>query len=52
MTAADRLSAAEIAEINAHTDLVALIGGKVKLKPKGQEKVGLFPFHSEMTPSF
>ncbi len=48
----DYLTAFEIAEINDRTDLVVLVGNKVKLKAKRQEQVGLCPFHNEKTPSF
>ncbi len=34
------------------TDLVALIGESVALRPKGREHVGLCPFHQDHKPSF
>ncbi|MSQ91106.1 MAG: DNA primase [Phycisphaerales bacterium] len=34
------------------TDLVALIGESVVLRPKGREHVGLCPFHEDRKPSF
>lgn len=35
----------------AETDIVALIGDHVTLKPKGREYVGLCPFHNDHKPS-
>ena len=41
-----------ISEIRDRTDIVALIGEFVELKQRGQNFVGLCPFHNEKTPSF
>ncbi|HEY1866825.1 MAG TPA: DNA primase [Candidatus Cybelea sp.] len=39
-------------EIRARVDIAALIGGYVPLKKRGNDLVGLCPFHAEKTPSF
>ncbi len=41
-----------ISEIRDRTDIVALIGQYVALKQRGQNWVGLCPFHNEKSPSF
>lgn len=41
-----------ISEIRDRTDIVALIGEYVELKQRGQNWVGLCPFHNEKSPSF
>ena len=41
-----------INQISHSTDLVQLIGSKVKLKRSGNNYTGLCPFHSEKSPSF
>ena len=41
-----------IEEVREATDLVALIGEHVPLRPKGREHVGVCPFHDDQHPSF
>lgn len=41
-----------IMQVRERTDIVALVGEYVQLKPAGSNHVGLCPFHSEKTPSF
>ena len=41
-----------IEEVKERTDIVDLISGFVGLKKRGQEFLGLCPFHDEKTPSF
>ncbi len=47
-----RFPAEFLAELRRRTDIVALIGQRVALRPAGRELVGLCPFHEERTPSF
>lgn len=46
-----RASQSDLQKIRDTTDLVALIGEHVALKPKGREHVGLCPFHDDHDPS-
>ena len=41
-----------IREIHARTDIANLIGQYVQLKKRGNDLIGLCPFHGEKTPSF
>lgn len=41
-----------IDELVARSDIVDIVGQRVKLKRQGREYIGLCPFHSEKTPSF
>src|SRR5689334_21367759 len=41
-----------ISEIRERVDIVGLIGEFVRLQKRGNNHVGLCPFHSEKTPSF
>lgn len=47
-----RISSATIEEVNARTDLVALVGEYTRLEKRGTDYWGCCPFHSEKTPSF
>ena len=38
-------------QIQEATDLVALVGEQIALRPKGREHVGLCPFHDDRNPS-
>ncbi len=39
-------------QIRAATDIVQIVGERVRLKRRGRQYVGLCPFHDERTPSF
>ncbi|HZV76748.1 MAG TPA: DNA primase [Candidatus Babeliales bacterium] len=41
-----------LSEIRARTDIATLVGAYVPLKKRGNDLVGLCPFHAEKTPSF
>jgi len=50
---AGRIRDESIAEIREATDVVALVGEYVTLRPGGGTRMkGLCPFHQEKTPSF
>ncbi|MHC4416284.1 MAG: DNA primase [Planctomycetota bacterium] len=42
---------AEIDHVREATDLIALVGEQVPLRPRGREHIGLCPFHDDHTPS-
>src|SRR5437016_4699867 len=47
-----KIPAETVEEIRQRSDLVALAGEYVELRKRGQNFLGLCPFHSEKTPSF
>ncbi len=47
-----RSSSSDRDRVLESTDLVALVGESVALRPKGREHVGLCPFHEDHKPSF
>ncbi len=47
-----RLDQGTIREILSKTDIGTFIGGYVQLRKRGNDLVGLCPFHGEKTPSF
>jgi DNA primase len=50
--AGGRIETGAIREVIARTDIGALIGTYVQLRKRGNDLVGLCPFHGERTPSF
>lgn len=46
------ISQETIQQVQAHIDIVDIIGSFVKLKRRGTNYLGLCPFHNERTPSF
>ena len=49
---AGRIPEQFIDDVVARTDLVELIGNRLKLKKSGSNHMGLCPFHNEKSPSF
>lgn len=49
---AGRIPEQFIDDVIARTDLVELIGNRIKLKKSGSNHMGLCPFHNEKSPSF
>ena len=52
VTTAVRIDQSTLREILARTDIGAFIGTYVQLRKRGNDLVGLCPFHGEKTPSF
>lgn len=48
----EMISQDTIQQVQAHIDIVDIIGSFVKLKRRGANYLGLCPFHNERTPSF
>lgn len=46
-----RFGNSEVDQVRDATDLIALIGESIALRPKGREHVGLCPFHDDHKPS-
>ena len=47
-----RLSRRQIDELKARTDIVSVVGARIKLKRSGKGFAALCPFHTEKRPSF
>ena len=47
-----KISLSDLQSLKSSIDLVALIGGSIKLTRRGADYWGLCPFHAENTPSF
>lgn len=48
----EMISQDTIQQVQAHIDIVDIVGSFVKLKRRGANYLGLCPFHNERTPSF
>lgn len=48
----DRFSGNLVEEIKSRCDLVEIVGEQISLEKRGENYVGLCPFHQEKTPSF
>jgi len=47
-----RIKDSSVEEVKAAADIVAVVGGRTRLRRQGGRHVGLCPFHEERTPSF